>query len=121
MVAVVTITENNLGTVRRIKFAYTADASGSAGATTTEYYNGDLVSAMLIPTTGSAPSDNYDVLINDADSVDVLGGLGGNSSCSANDYFTKEDGLLSVVDSQLTLAITNAGNATLGTVIIDLR
>lgn len=53
--------------------------------------------------------------------VDVLKGLGADLGNAANTYKADSDGLGAVVESKLTLAVTNAGNAKGGKTILFIR
>ena len=118
MAGTVTTTEaaNKQFPINEIKFAWTSSAGGAADATSTDSYNGTVTEVQIIPG-GTTPSDLFDVVITDANSVDVLYGLGANCS-NANTTILKPNAYL--VASQLTLAVTNAGNAKTGTVIVKI-
>lgn len=92
--------------------AGTVDAAGS----TTYRYTGILSFVSFQP--GTTPTDNYDVQILDENSNDILNGLGTDTDSAANAYKAAKDGLGSVVDSKLTLAIQNAGDAKTGTIYL---
>jgi hypothetical protein len=96
-----------------------ADLGGVTSATTA-VLNGEIISVTQIPG-GTTPTNLYDVTITDANSVDVLAGLGANLSNAATTIHTKPDGLGAVVNSALTLNVSNAGSAKTGTTIITLR
>ena len=123
----VTITEQVHTSMKKVKFAWTATTGGSAGDTTTNLYSGLLYRTIIVPgSSNSAPSSNYDVVVNDADGYDVLNGAGANSSTASNDYFGGSTGgdsqsPISAVSSKLTLAVTNAGDAKSGTVVLYIR
>ena len=75
MAAVVTLTEETFGVIKKIKWAWTAHTDGKVATTTTnavttKAYNGELVRLITIPDTGVAPSADYDVYVYDGDSVD---------------------------------------------------
>ena len=125
MPGTVVTTEITHRTVKKIKFAWTSENgggdAGKAGATTTGYYTGEIIRLVTIPNTaGTQPTDQYDVVVNDADSTDVLMGAGANRS-NANTEQVLASSLGCVVESPLTLAITNAGNAKTGTTIVYIR
>ena len=112
--------------VRQIKWEWTAGTAaapaqlGGVTSATTAVLNGVIESVTQIPG-GTTPDNLYDVTITDANSVDVIAGLGANLSSSATTYKTKADGLGVVVNSVLTLNVSNAGSAKTGTTIITLR
>lgn len=120
MAGTVTITEKKFGTIKKVTFAWTSDAAGAADGVTTEVYDGKLVGQTTIPSAGVAPTDNYDIVVNDADGHDVLLGAGANRD-TANTEHVAEASLGAVAPSKLTLAVTNAGNAKAGTLILYIR
>lgn len=120
MAGTVTTTEKTLGTVKKVTFAWTSSAGGAADATTAAVFDGKLIGLTTIPDAGTAPTDNYDVVLNDADGHDVLLGAGANRD-TLNTEHVAEASLGAVAHSKLTLAVTNAGAAKLGTVIVYLR
>lgn len=105
-----TITENAHGSVKKVRFSFVTAADGTASGTTTLPYNGEILA--FCATSGSqAPTNLYDVTISDADSTDVLAGLGANiTSGAAWRKLRPDDDLLWVVNSKLTLAVTNGGD-----------
>jgi hypothetical protein len=122
MAGTVVITEERLGSIHKVKFAWTSSAGGAADATTTEYYTGSVIQAAQIPNGGGTqPTDQYDVTVVDADGVDVLNAKGANISNAATTQHVKEDELGCVANSKLTLAVTNAGNAKAGVTIVYLK
>jgi len=119
----VTITEREIQIdgINRIIWDWTStDAGAVVGSVTTFSYSGVVVRASFIPDTGdTAPTTAYDMTIKDEDGIDVLGGLGADLTTS-NSYKVFGDGLGVVRNSTLTLAITNAGDANGGKVILDI-
>jgi hypothetical protein len=112
--------------IKKTSLDWTADASGDvSGTTTNDLINGEIMRIVTKPDTGATtPSDNYDIVIYDDDSVDVLMGLGANEPNSSNGHFVPllGDGTTTwgrvPVHSRLELQVSNAGNANGGTVII---
>lgn len=103
--------------VKRIKASWLSDDATGAVSGTTEYkYTGQLVRLVTDPG-ATAPDDNYDLVVNDSDSVDTLMG-GGLNRDTANTEQVLGTSLGVVFDSKLTFAITNAGNAKNGTVYL---
>jgi len=117
MAGTVTKTEIQHAKVLEVKFAWTASAGGAADATSTYAYSGQIVECIIVPG-GATPSNLFDVVITDANSVDVLHGLG--ADCSNADTTVLAAGLGCVSNSVLTLAVTNAGNAKTGAVILHI-
>ena len=119
MAGTVVTTEQTHRSLKRVKFAWTSSAGGAADATTSATYSGEVLTLVTDPG-ATAPTDNYDVVVNDADSIDVLAGAGANRD-TANTEYVLAASLGGCVDSKLTLAITNAGNAKDGTVYVYIR
>jgi hypothetical protein len=118
--AVVTTTEVRHITPRKITFDWLSSDAGAAGATTTYSYSGKVEQVDLIPDTSTtAPSDQYDVVVNDADGRDILKGYGAN--CSGTNTISLTRGLGNVSESKLTLAVTNGGDAKGGIVVLYIR
>ena len=120
MAGTVVTTEETYGSVKKIKFEWTSSAGGAADAVTTNAYSGVLERLITIPGAGgSAPTTLYDVVVND-DAGDALMGAGANLSATVTEQVLASS-LGSVANDLLTLAVTNAGNAKTGTVVIYLR
>lgn len=119
MAGTVVTTEVTHATVKKIIFAWTSSAAGAADATTTAAYDGKLVTLITDPG-ATAPTDNYDVVVTDADGHDVLVGQGANRD-TANTELVAESLLGAVAGSKLTLAVTNAGDSKVGEVILYIR
>jgi len=122
MAGTVTTTEETIGRISKVKFVWTSSAGGAADATTTGYYTGSIIRVVQIPDGGGTqPTNAYDIVVNDNDSADVLLGLGANLSNAANTDKVASDKLGVVANSQLTLAVTNAGNAKGGKTILYIQ
>lgn len=117
---VVTITEVVHTSPKMVKFAWTSDdAAGTATGATTNYYSGKILGLATDPG-ATAPTDNYDITITDKNGLDVLIGAGANRDTADTEYVA-EASLGSVVASQLTINVSNAGNAKLGTAYLYIR
>lgn len=96
------------------------DASGVITAKATdEEWHGFLVRAVTNPGS-AAPTDNYDVILNDADSCDVLGGEGADRDTTTSEQIIPKLGNSygpARVDSTLTFSGSAAGNAKTGTFV----
>ena len=91
-----------------VSYSWTSAAAGQVTATLSEV-EGEIVRFVVNPADGaSSPSASYDMLINDGDGIDILGGQGSNLSQSANLNTT-----LMVTNATLPLAITTYGNLSL--------
>jgi len=114
------VSEELHGSVRKIKFTRTSAADGTASEITTWAYSGKIIGAVFIPGSGADQPDNlYDVLINDQESIDVLAGEGADKSNASTEQSNGAMG--TVANDRLTLAISNAGDAKSGVVIIYIR
>jgi hypothetical protein len=119
----VTFTEITHGTVKKIKAAWVAGQGiyeGTASGTTTNQYDGRILGAITVPGTGVAPTDNYDIAVNDSDGVDVALGALADRDATATE-FRAEATMAGVAHSKLTVAITNAGSAATGTLYLLIR
>ena len=118
------VTEDTTGGLQKVRWTWVSSTAGTASEATTARFNGSLQELITIPDGGgTAPTDQYDITITDANSVDTLGGQGANRSGTATEYKKASDGLGFVKSSVLTLNVSNAGEAKGGTVelyIIDL-
>ena len=123
MAGTVTTSEITHTTVKKITFTWTSSAGGAADATTTGYYNGRVIYVAQMPDGGGTqPTNAYDVVVTDSTSVDVLNGTGANLSNAANTYASDlSNGTGAAVETQLTLAVTNAGAAKGGKTILFIR
>jgi len=114
-------TEIRHTTVKKIKAEWTSDDStGAVSGTTTYPYDGKLLGAITVPDGTAAPSDNYNIAINDDDSVDVaLAALAARDT--ADTEYVAEASMAGVAGSKLTIAITAAGNSKKGTLYLFIR
>lgn len=119
---VCTFTETTHASVKKIKCAWVSGSGGeSAVGTTTGVYDGKVIALSTVPASGgTAPSDNYDVTIADADGTDVLNGAGVDRD-TANTEAVAEASLAAVAGSKLTFTIANGGNSKAGTVYLYVR
>ena len=120
MAGTVTATEITHGSVKKLTFAWTSSAGGAADGVSAEVYDGKIIGLTTDPDGAAAPTDNYDVVVNDADGHDQLLGAGADRD-TANTEHVAEASLGAVAGSLLTLAVTNAGNAKQGVVILYVR
>ena len=120
MAGTVTITEITYTSAKKITFTWTSSSGGAADATTAKVFDGKLVGLTTDPDGTDAPTDNYDIVISDADGHDVLLGAGANRDTLDTEHVA-EANLGAVAGSKLTLAVTTAGNATKGVVIMWVR
>jgi len=120
MAGTVTTSEQRHSLTKKVRFDWTSSAGGAADATTTLAYDGEILRAVFIPgTAGTQPTNLYDVVVNDADGYDVLAATGADRSNAAPQTVVASLG--AVAGQTLTLAVTNAGNAKTGSVILYIR
>jgi len=120
----VTIVEEKFGNalepLQKIAFTWVSAADGTATGQTTNTYTGEIIRLVTVPSPTAAPTDDYDVSVNDEDTTDVLMGAGANRD-TANTEQVLASSLGCVANDKLTLEITNAGNTKGGTVYLYIR
>jgi len=122
MSGTVTKSELTAFSVKKIVFTWLSAADGTATSTTTNPFTGLIQRVVQIPDGGATqPTNLYDVVVNDSDGSDVLHGLGADLSNAATTVKDYTDGVGAVVNSTLSLSVTNAGAAKGGKTIIYLR
>ena len=119
-----TITEETFGTVKKVTWAWTSASDGSVGAaavstTTTNAYSGKVERLVTDPG-ATAPTDNWDLVINDEDGTDILVGAGANRD-TANTEQVLASSVGIVANDKLTMLVTNAGDSKTGTVYVYIR
>lgn len=116
MAGTVTTSEERIGaSVHKVVFDWLSSAGGAADATSSYAYTGRVVAVHLIPDSGgTTPTDQYDVVLTDVDSRDLLFGKGANCS-SADTVIITDCGY--IANDTLTLGVTNGGNAKGGIVV----
>lgn len=121
MAGTVTVTEREVNGIKKVTFAWTSSAGGAADGVSTKRYTGEIKRLVTVPAAaGSAPTDNYDLVVNDDDGTDCLMGGGANRD-TANTEQVLASSLGIVLNSLLTLAVTNAGDTKGGTVIVYIK
>lgn len=117
----VTIAETRHTVVKKLKFTWVSASDGTASGATTFSYDGKIENLTTVPAAaGSAPTDNYDLTLTDADGVDVLAGGGANRD-TANTEQVVASSLGVVAGSVLTLNVSNAGDTKGGVVYVYIR
>ena len=128
MAGTVTIDYEDTYTIKKVVFDWLSSSGGAADAISKKII-GQILRVGFTPDGGGLqPTDQYDVVINDEQSIDILQGLGGNlSNVTATDAVpvvtngTAGNMAPAVVSDILTLAVTNAGDAKAGEVAIWYR
>ena len=121
MAGTVVVTEEVVGSMAKISFAWTSSAGGAADGSTVLTYNGALQRLVTVPSGGgTAPTALYDVVVDDDDAIDTLMAAGANRSATVTEQVLGTS-LGVVANDKLTLHVTNAGNAKQGTVHLYVR
>ena len=111
-------------------FDWVSDGSGAASVASSVPVSGTILRVSFIPSATAVPTTLYDVVLNDADGFDVLAGQGANLSETTKTNVCPgvplKDGATTsvtpmVVDSILTLVVSNAGASKAGKVIVYVR
>lgn len=108
------------GHVMRYTYHWTSDASGnvSGDTSTVVLRDGHIIKMEYVPDGGgSQPSDLYDLTLLDANSVDLLNGIGANLSNATSTIILAPDLWVDRAE-HLQIVVANAGNAKGGTVSI---
>jgi hypothetical protein len=116
----VTVVEELFGSMKKIAWTWTADASGNADGATVNAYNGACQRLVTVPDSGTAPTDNYDITVADEDSTDVLMGAGANRDTSTTEQVLGTS-LGVVANDKLTIHVTNAGSGGKGVTYLYIR
>lgn len=90
------------------------DGALAANNTTPFEIHGVLISCKSVPDGGgTAPTDQYDLVLNDESGVDLLAGAGADRSGTAAEIVTPAfDGApYAMISGPLTVGLTNAGNS----------
>ena len=115
----VTQTYQDHRSVKLVTMDWTSAAGGTVSSTnTTNSLNGEVYQVEINPDASTdAPTEGYDVTLSNANSVNILYGLGANLPAAT----TRTVKPCVFVDSKLSLCVTNAGDTKGGVVKIYLR
>ena len=120
----VTVSEETFGKIKKITFSWLSENGGGDGGkatkTTENVYNGEIVRLVTDPG-ATAPSDNYTVTLLDEDGTDVLMGAAVANRDDTNTEQVLASSLGCVANDKLTLSISGAGNAKIGTVYVYIK
>lgn len=119
MAGTVTVTESSLGNTHKIRWAWTSSAGGAADLISAGTYAADVIALVTDPDGDAAPTDDYDITITDTEGYDVMQGAGANRDTANTE--TAVPTAASVAFGQLTINVSNAGNAKAGVAILYLR
>ena len=109
---VVTVSDIGRG-ITEYSIAWTSDSSGNVGGSTFPIKTGRLLQSKFIPGV-TAPTDQYDVTLIDADGADLLLGAGANQSATVPAFVAPANPVM-IIGGNVTPTIANAGNAKGGT------
>jgi hypothetical protein len=125
----VTYTTGTRPEIKTVRWDWLSTAGGAADLATTEKVNGQILRIDFIPDAGGTqPTNLYDVVINDADGVDIAQGLG--ADCPNDSTRTQVPVLTDgnngnmapiVCDSKLNCVVSNGGDSKGGQVIIYFK
>jgi len=123
MAGTVTITEKVFSSVKKITFDWTATAAcGEATATTTKYYDGDVL--RIVCMTGA--SCGYGITVSDSDGVDLLGSQGVAVPDTGYDFGTSTGSSfpgprLSAVSGKISMEVTGSCGEGTGETVVYVR
>lgn len=108
--------------MQKLTVYWTSTASGGAGDDLTIPVNGE-VSRLDIASGAETPAGLYDMTLTDDDGIDILRGLGGNCNPTGVVHVDSDTNgwPIAVDDNGLTLAVTNAGAAKNGKIVLYFR
>jgi hypothetical protein len=98
--------------VKWVSWSWTSDASGDVSGTDTKSLDGQVVRWATNPGS-TAPDDNYDIVVNDEDGIDLAGGgLVNRDTANSEQVIPGGDADPGAAfNGVLSLVVSNAGNA----------
>ena len=112
MAGSVTISYVSHDSVKYVQWTWTSDGSGDMSGTDTKTLSGQVLRWATNPSS-TAPSANYDIVVNDDDGIDIAaGGLVNRHTSSSEQVLNggdAKDGAACM--GKLSLVVSNAGNA----------
>ena len=120
---IVTITQDSVEyPLQKIQWDWLSATGGAVSSAASGWYCGKIVKVSLASDASpSAPTDGYDVTIEDGDGLDVLSGNGANVTASATVYINDPTKMLWVRSNSLTLKVANAGAEKGGVVTLYIQ
>lgn len=119
MAGTVTVEESQFNGINKIKWTWLSTAGGAADLITPKSYYGEVIALVTDPDGTAAPTDDYDITITDTEGYDVMQAAGADRDTSTTE--TAVPTAKSVAFGQLTLNVTNAGNAKAGVAILYIQ
>lgn len=125
------------GSIRKVLISFVTDDTTGSVACTLEKISGELIKIVTDPG-GTAPTDNYDVVLTDEEGVDLSGNMDDAAIAAliARDTANTEETYLCLFDTaagtsrvaafpvicdKLTVTVNNAGNSKTGQIILYYR
>ena len=118
---VVTTTVQN-PSITLYTIVWTSSAGGAVSGNTLGISNGDVFQIETVPSTSAAPTDLYDMQLNDSlGTVNVLGTAGDNLSATTSKIIQFVPAIYLDKSATFDLVISNAGASKTGTVYVWVR
>jgi hypothetical protein len=123
MAGSVTIEYEDHESMKYVKWSWTSDGSGDVSGEDTKSVNGQVCRWATNPDSSTAPSANYDIVVNDVDSIDIAaGGLVNRHTSTSEQVLTGGDAKDGAgFAGKLSLVVSNAGAAKLGVLTMYYR
>lgn len=120
---VVTITQDSIAyPLQKIQWDWLSATGGAVSSAASGWYCGKIVKVSLASDGApTAPTDAYDVTIEDQDGLDVLSGNGENVTSAATVYINDPTKTLWVRSNVLTLKVAAAGDEKGGVVTMLIQ
>ena len=120
---IVTITQDSVEyPLQKIQWDWLSATGGAVSSAASGWYCGKIVKVSLASDAApTAPTNLYDVTIEDADGLDVLSGNGANVTAAATVYINDPTKMLWVRSNVLTLKVANAGDENGGVVTMLIQ
>ena len=120
---VVTITQDSVEyPLQKIQWDWLSATGGAVSSAASGWYCGKIVKVSLASDAApTAPTNGYDVTIEDGDGLDVLSGNGANVTAAATVYINDPTKMLWVRSNVLTLKVASAGDAKGGVVTMLIQ
>jgi hypothetical protein len=117
---VVTITQDAIEyPIQKVSWDWLCTDLGVVSSAASGWYCGKIVKVSLASDSGgTAPTNLYDVTIEDGDGLDVLSGEGADVTAAATVYINDPTKMLWVRSGTLTLKVAHAGDAKGGVVTL---
>jgi hypothetical protein len=118
------------GSVKKTTFTWTSDASGDVSGGAKPEISGEILRVVTNPDGTDAPTDNYDIVLNDDDSVDIAQGLLANRDTANTEEIIVKKEIAVGATTELAAVfhhglvdcvIANAGDAKKGVVNVYWR